>query len=66
MPTVGAPAGHVSRFRASGREGRSATVRGMDARDPSGLDLLAIGLATFFVALVLVVAALLVLPGLGG
>ena len=66
MPTVGASDGHVSRFRASGRGRRSATVRGMDAREPSGLDLLAIGLATFFVALVLVVAALLILPALGG
>lgn len=38
----------------------------MDARDPSGLDLLAIGLVVFFVALLLVVAALLVLPTLTG
>lgn len=37
----------------------------MDTREPSGLDLLAIGLAVFFVALVLVVAALLILPALG-
>jgi hypothetical protein len=38
----------------------------MDAREPSGLDLLAIGLAVFFVALVLIVAALLILPTLTG
>jgi hypothetical protein len=38
----------------------------MDARDPSGLDLLAIGLLVFFVALIGIVAGLLILPAILG
>jgi hypothetical protein len=38
----------------------------MDAREPQGVDLLAIGLVVFFVALILIVAALLILPSLLG
>jgi hypothetical protein len=67
MPTLGAPAGQVSRRRGSGR----ATVRAMDPesggdprRSPGALDLLTVGLAVFFVALIGTVAALLILPTL--
>lgn len=57
----------MSRFRASGAARRgSATVRAMEARDPSGLDLLAIGLLVFFVALIGIVAGLLLLPAILG
>lgn len=54
----------MSRLRAS--RVRSATVRGMDAREPSGLELLTVGLVVFFVALILVVAGLLLMPTLAG
>ncbi len=57
MPTRGAPYGHVSRRRGSWR----ATVPVMDP-EPRSLDLLTAALFVFFVALILVVAALLVLP----
>jgi hypothetical protein len=73
IPTRGAPSGQSSRRRGSGR----ATVRPMtddrgtppaeasedEPRQPgSTADLLSIGLLVFFVALLLVVAALLALP----
>ena len=61
MPTRGAPAGHVRRRRGSGR----ATVRAMEP-EPRGVDLLTVGLLVFFVALILIVAALLVLPQILG
>lgn len=38
----------------------------MGAREPSGLDLLAIGLVVFFVALIVVVVGLLLLPTIAG
>jgi hypothetical protein len=38
----------------------------MEGRDPSGLDLLTIGLYAFFVALIAVVAGLLLLPSILG
>jgi hypothetical protein len=40
-------------------------VRGMDV-EPTGVDLLTIGLLVFFVALIGIVIALLVLPGILG
>ena len=74
MPTGGASGGQVRRRRGS----RRATVRPMDPRPttpsasdpteeprngPQGeLDLLTIGLAVFFLSLILVVGALLILP----
>ena len=61
MPTRGAPSGHVSRRRGS----RRATVRAMD-REPRSLDLLTVALLVFFVALIVTVAALLVLPQILG
>jgi hypothetical protein len=63
IPTRGAPGGQVSRRRGSGR----ATVRGMDhgrEERPATLDLLTIGLLVFFLALIGIVAALLILPTL--
>jgi hypothetical protein len=71
MPTAGAPAGQVRRRRGS----RRASVRAMDepkSQDQDtptpgrGADLLTIGLLVFFVSLVVVVAALLVLPTILG
>ena len=67
MPTRGAEAGHVRRRRGSGR----ARVRAMPD-DPTGspepqtptTDLLGVGLLVFFVALIGVVAALLILPAI--
>ena len=61
MPTRGAPSGHVSRRRGSGR----ATVRAMEPERRS-IDLLTVALLIFFVALILIVAALLVLPQILG
>ncbi len=61
MPTRGAPAGQVSRRRASCR----ATVPAMDP-EPRSVDLLTVALLVFFLALILIVAALLVLPQILG
>lgn len=61
MPTRGAPSGHVSRRRGSWR----ATVRGMEP-EPRSVDLLTVALLVFFVALILIVAALLILPQIVG
>lgn len=61
MPTRGAPCGHVSRRRAS----RRATVRAMEP-EPRSVDLLTVALLVFFVALILIVGALLVLPQILG
>ncbi|MDQ2673260.1 MAG: hypothetical protein M3Y40_01255, partial [Chloroflexota bacterium] len=71
-PTRGASAGQVRRRRGS-RRGR-ATVEVMErpldepsADEPAQadeLDLTAIGLAVFFVSLILVVGALLILPAI--
>ena len=69
IPTAGASSGHVSRRRGSGR----ATVRAMvDAHDQppgdedasEGSDLLTLALFAYFVALIVLVAALLVLPAI--
>jgi hypothetical protein len=62
MPTAGASAGQVSRLRGSGR----ATVRAMaEPRDEgNGSDLLTVALFVYFVALIVLVAGLLVLPAL--
>ena len=62
MPTAGASAGQVRRRRGSGR----ATVRAMvEPRDepPEG-DVLTLALFVYFVALIVLVAGLLVLPAL--
>lgn len=65
IPTRGAPTGQLRRRLGSGR----ASVRPM-ATDPEvpqrGSDLLTIGLLVFFVSLLVVVAALLVLPAVFG
>lgn len=61
MPTRGAPSGHVSLRLGS----RRATVPAMDP-EPRGVDLLTVALLFFFVALILIVAALLVLPQIRG
>ena len=65
MPTRGAPSGQLRRRLGSGR----ASVRPM-ATDPDATlrasDLLTIGLLVFFVSLLVVVAALLVLPAIFG
>jgi hypothetical protein len=64
MPTRGAPAGQVRRRRGSGR----ATVRAMDPspQEPRGADLLTVALLVFFLALIGIVAALLILPQIVG
>ena len=60
-PTAGASAGHVSRRRGSGR----ARVRAMTEESPdAGTDLLSVGLLVFFVSLIAIVAALLILPAI--
>lgn len=56
----GASAGQTRRRRGSGR----ATVRAMATEDPSGVDLLTVGLLVFFLSLIVIVAALLVLPSI--
>jgi hypothetical protein len=61
MPTRGAPSGQVSRRRGS----RRATVPAMDP-EPRSVDLLTVALLVFFLALILIVAALLVLPQILG
>ena len=61
MPTRGAPSGHVSRRRGSAR----ATVPAMEP-EPRSIALLNVALLIFFVALILIVAALLVLPQILG
>src|SRR5688500_16186008 len=60
-PTAGASAGQVKRRRGSGR----ARVRAMadEPREPS-TDLMGIGLLVFFVALIAIVGALLILPAI--
>ena len=61
MPTAGASSGQVRRRRGSGR----ATVRAMESpgdQPESDTDLLTIGLVVFFVALILTVGALLLVP----
>jgi hypothetical protein len=61
IPTRGAPSGQLRRRRGS----RRASVRPMAAESPppgQRADLLTIGLLVFFVGLLVVVAALLVLP----
>jgi hypothetical protein len=58
MPTGGASGGHVRRLRGWVR----GTFGRMDAPEASGPDLLTIALLVFFVALILTVAALLILP----
>ena len=61
IPTAGASAGHVRRLRGS----RRATVRAMEQPPPEGnADLLTVGLVVFFVALIVIVAALLIAPTL--
>src|SRR5688500_7033905 len=63
MPTTGASSGQVRRRRGSAR----ATVRAMKEpvdQPPEGADLLTIGLVVFFLALILIVAALLLVPAL--
>jgi hypothetical protein len=62
MPTAGASAGQVRRLRGS----RRATVRAMENQPPpeGNADLLTVGLVVFFVALIVVVAALLIAPTL--
>ena len=69
IPTAGAPAGHVSRRRGSGR----ATVRAMvdahdepleDQKGSDGSDFLTVALFVYFVALIVLVAGLLVLPAI--
>jgi hypothetical protein len=67
MPTTGASSGQVRRRRGSER----ATVRAMKEPvdqppdEPSGnADLLTIGLVVFFLALILIVGALLLAPAL--
>ena len=68
IPIRGEPGGQVSRRRGSARD----TVRGMDDEreavpgSPASLDLLTVALAVFFIALIALVAALLILPTLGG
>ena len=68
-PTGGAPGGQLSRRRGS----RRATVPAMeptnapdrepaDTPGPEGPDLVSIGLAVFFVSVILVVGALLLVP----
>jgi len=57
MPTRGAPSGQVSRRRGSWR----VTVRAMEP-ESRGFDLLSVALLVFFVALIVIVAGLLVLP----
>ena len=61
MPTRGALSGHVRRRRGS----RRATVRAMEP-GPRRLDLLAVALLVYFVALIVTVVALLVLPLIPG
>ncbi len=62
MPTAGASAGQVRRRRGSGR----ATVRAMVQPRDEGHDgdLLTLALFVYFVALIVLVAGLLVLPAL--
>ena len=57
-PTGGEPAGQVRRRRGSGR----ATVRAMPNEPRT--DPLSVGLLVFFVALIGIVAALLILPAI--
>ena len=57
MPTRGEPSGQLSRRRGS----RRARVPGMDGEPRTG-DLLTVALLVFFVSLVGIVAALLLLP----
>ena len=60
IPTGGASLGQTIRLRGSGR----ARVRAMAAEDPSRTDLLTVGLLVFFLSLIVIVAALLVLPSI--
>jgi hypothetical protein len=67
MPTAGASSGQVRRRRGSAR----ATVRAMREpadqpldETPGNADLLTIGLVVFFLALILIVGALLLAPAL--
>ena len=58
-PTRGASGGQVSRLRGSGR----ATVTAMELQRPDGrTDVLAVALVAFFLALIVTVATLLLLP----
>ena len=56
----GASAGQTMRRRGSGR----ATVPAMAVPDPSSTDLLTIALLVFFLSLIAIVAALLLLPSI--
>ena len=61
MPTAGASAGHVRRRRGSGR----ATVRAMTEGPPRPeTDLLTVALLVFFGSLIVIVAALMILPAI--
>lgn len=66
IPTGGAPRGQLRRRLVGAREARRATVGFMDGpkAGPGGTDLLTIGLLVFFVALLVLVAALLFLPSM--
>jgi hypothetical protein len=67
MPTRGASGGQISRRRGSRRTLGRATVRRVGNEpvpEPSGSDLLTIALLVFFVSLILLVAALLLLPAI--
>jgi hypothetical protein len=61
MPTAGASSGQVRRRRGSGR----ATVRAMvESNEQDDSDLQTLALYAYFVGLIVLVAALLVLPAI--